>query len=149
MPYWEGITIESLQILSILGFKDIRDVLGYHIGYKRSSQVHSILATQNMITDYHVDMIAGTRLMFIYLDIIHYQNVGDTKAPLLRVIDTNRRVKNGNVCPIEPTRRKFFSNLDYQKLLVNNTQSIGVNLRTETGRLVPFAGGGGKVVPTL
>ena len=61
-------------------------------------------------------------MMFIYLDIIHYQIVGDTKAPLLRVIDTNRRVKN--------------------------IQSIAVNLRTETGRLVPFAGGG-KVVLTL
>ena len=66
----------------------------------------------------------------------------DTKAPLLRVIDTNRRVKNGYVCSIEPNHRKVFSNLDYKKLLVNNIQSIAVNLRTETGRLVPFAGGG-------
>ena len=74
-------------------------------------------------------MTAGTKLMFIYLDIIHYQILGDTKAPLLRVIDTNRRVKKGNVCPIEPNHRKDFSNLDYKKLLVNNIQSIGVNLR--------------------
>ena len=88
-------------------------------------------------------------MMFIYLDIIHYQIVGDTKAPLLRVIDTNRRVKNGYVCSIEPNHRKVFSNLDYKKLLVNNIQSIAVNLRTETGRLVPFARGGGKVVLTL
>ena len=75
--------------------------------------------------------------------------MGDTKAPLLRVIDTNRRVKNGNVCPIEPDHRKVFSNLGYKKPLVNNIQSIGVNLRTETSLLVPFAGGGGKVVLTL
>ena len=123
MHYWEGITFESPQILSILGFKGIRDGTGYHIG--------------------------RTQLMFIYLDIIHYQIVGDTKAPLLRVIDTNRRVNNGNVCPIEPNHRKVFSNLDYKKLLVNNIQSIGVNLPTETGRLVPFAGRGGKIVLTL
>ena len=155
MHYWEGITFESPQILSIVGFKGIGVGTGYHIGYKRSSQVHSILTTQNLISDYPVDMTAGTQLIFIYLDIIHYQIVGDTKAPLLRVIDTNRRVKNGNVCPMEPNHRKVFGNLDYKKLLynkkllVNNIQSIGVNLRTKTGRLVPFAGGGGKVVLTL
>ena len=66
-------------------------------------------------------------MMFIYLDIIRYQIVGDTKAPLLRVIDTNRRVKNGYACSIEPNHRKVFSNLDYKKLLVNNIQSIAVN----------------------
>ena len=75
--------------------------------------------------------------------------MGDTKAPLLRVIDTNRRVKNGYACSIESNHRKVFSNLDYKKLLVNNIQSIAVNLRTETSRLVPFAGGGGNVVLTL
>ena len=149
MHYWEGITFESPQIPSILGFKGIRDGTGYHIGYKESSHIHSTLTSQNFISEYPVDISAGTQMMFIYLDIIHYQIVGDTKAPLLRVIDTNRRVKNGYVCSIEPNHRKVFSNLDYKKLLVNNIQSIAVNLRTETGRLVPFAGGGEKVVLTL
>ena len=141
--------LRVLRFTVFLGFKGIRDGTGYHIGYKRSSQVHSILTIQNLISNYPVDITAGTQSMFIYLDIIHYQIVGDTKAPLLRVIDTNRRVKNGNVCPIEPNHRKVFSNLDYKKLLVNSIQSIGVNLRTETCRLVPFASGGGKVVLTL
>ena len=67
---------------------------------------HSTLTSQNLISDYPVDISAGTQMMFIYLDIIHYQIVGDTKAPLLRVIDTNRRVKNGYVCSIEPNLRK-------------------------------------------
>ena len=88
-------------------------------------------------------------MMFIYLDIIHNQVVGETKEPLLRVIDTNRRVKNGYACSNESNHRKSFSNLDYKKLLVNNIQSIAVNLQTETGRLVPFAGEGGKIVLTL
>ena len=88
-------------------------------------------------------------MMFIYLDIILYQIVRDTKAPLLRNIETNRRVKNGYACSIEPNHRKNFSNLDYKKLLVNNIQSTAVNIRKETGRLVPFAGGGGKVMLTV
>ena len=86
--------------------------------------------------------------MFIYLDTIHYQIVGDTKAPLLRVLDTNRRVKKGYACTIEPNHCKVFGNLDFKKLLVNKIFNIFVNLRTETGGLVPFAGGG-KVVLTL
>ena len=86
--------------------------------------------------------------MFIYLDIIHYQIVGDTKTPLLRVIDTNRRVKNGYACTIEPNHRKVFSNLDFKKLLVNSISNISVSLRTETGGLVPFAVGG-KIVLTV
>ena len=148
MHYWEGFTFESLQTPSILGFKVIRDGTGYHIGYKESSHSNSTLTSQNLISDYPVDISEGTQMMFIYLDIISYQIMGDTKAPLLRVIDTNRRVKNGYVCSIEPNHRKIFSNLDYKKLLVNNIQSIAVKLRTETARLVPFAGGG-KVVLTL
>ena len=149
MHFWEGITFESPQIPSILGFKGLRDGTGYHIGYKESSHIHSTLTSQNLICDYRVDISAGTQMIFIYLDIIRYQIVGDTKTPLLRVIDTNRRVKNGDACSIEPNHLKVFSNLDYKKLLVNNIQSIAVNLQTETGRLVPFAAGGGKVVLTL
>ena len=114
-----------------------------------TKNIHSTLTSQNLISDYPVDNPAGTKMMFIYLDIIRYQIVGDTKAPLLRVIDTNRRVKNGYACSIEQNHRKVFSNLDYEKPLVNNIQSIVVNLRTETSRLVPFARGGGKVVLTL
>ena len=107
MHYWEGITFESPQIPSILGFKSIRDGMGYHIGYKESSHIHSTLTSQDLISDYPVDISAGTQTMSIYSDIIHYQIVDDIKAPLLRVIDTNRRVKNSYACSIEPNRRKI------------------------------------------
>ena len=70
------------------------------------------------------------------------------KNTLLRVIDTNRRVKNGYACTIEPNHREVFSKLDFKKLLVNNISIISVNLRTETGGLVPFVGWE-KVVLTL
>ena len=71
---------------------------------------------------------------------IQYQTVGDAKAQLLRVIDSNRRIKNGSACSIEPNHQKTFTNLDYKKLFTSSVQSILVQLRTETGRLVPFAG---------
>ena len=47
MHYWEGITFESPQTRSILGFKGIRDGTGCHIGYKESSHIHCTLTSQN------------------------------------------------------------------------------------------------------
>ena len=148
MHYWESITFEGPQTSSFIDFKDIRVGMGYDIGYKESSHIHSTLTSQNLISDYPVGISAWTQMMFIYYDIIHYQIVSDTKALLLRVIDTNRRVKNGYACITEPTHHKVLSNLDCKKFLVNNIQSFAVNLQKETGRLVPLAGGGGKVVLT-
>ena len=100
--------------------------------------------------EFPADWCAGKHLIFIYTNIIEYQYVGDAKAPLLRVIDSKQRLKNGSVCELEPTHRiVFFSNLDYKKLLSNTIQSISIELRTETGQLVPFFSGSGKVILTL
>ena len=40
------------------------------------------------------------------------------------------------------------TNLDFKKLLSSDIQSIKIELRTESGRLIPFTGTG-KVVVTL
>ena len=103
---------------------------------------------KNFVGDYPFDLSAGKQLIFIYVSIIEYQYVGDTKAPLIRVIDSKQRLKNGSPCEIEPTHRSVFSNLEYKKLLSKNFQSSEIQLRTETGQLVPIAGTG-KVILTL
>ena len=86
------------------------------------------------------DLLAGKHLIFVNANIIECQCVGDAKALLLRVIVSKQRLKSGSVCEVEPTHRTVFSNLDYKKLLTNTIQSISVELRTETGDLVPFSG---------
>ena len=60
--------------------------------------------------DFPADLCAGKHLIFIYTDIIEYQHVGDAKAPLLRVIDSKQRLKNGSHCELEPTHRIVFTN---------------------------------------
>ena len=142
----EGITFPNGQIPGILGFEGVPDAGGIHIGYKMNTMSNH--SSRSFTADYPVDLAAGTELMFIYIDLIEYQYLGDTKAPLLRIIDTNRRMKNGTVCHIEPNHRKVFSNLQYKKLLTKNIQTAEVQLRTETGHLVPFTGTG-KVVVAL
>ena len=89
--------------------------------------------------EFPADLCAGKHLKFIYTNIIEYQYVGDAKALLLRVIDSKQRLKNGSVCELEPTHRIVFS---------NTIQSISIELRTETGQLVPFSGTV-KVILTL
>ena len=83
--------------------------------------------------EFPANFCAGKHLIFIYTNIIEYQYVGDIKAPLLRVIDSKQRLKNGSVCELEPTRQVLFTNLDYEKLLTNTIQSISIELQTETG----------------
>ena len=148
----EGITFPDNKIPSILGFSGIHDGSGYHIGYKMLETVENLTMADDeektFAGDYPFDLSAGKQLIFIYVNIIEYQYVGDTKAPLIRVIDSKHRLKNGSPCEIEPTHRIVFSNLEYKKLLSKNFQSIEIQLRTETQQLVPFAGTG-KVILTL
>ena len=104
--------------------------------------------TKAFMGDFPADLCAEKHLIFIYTNIIEYQYVGNAKAPLLRVIDSKQRLKNGSVCELEPTHRIVFSNLDYKKLLSNTIQSTSIELRTKTGQLVPFSGTG-KVILAL
>ena len=148
---YEGITFPSEEIPSIIGFEGIPDGNGIHIGYKMNPNENRLMKsddTKAYYGEFPADLCAGKHLIFIYTNIIEYQYVGDTKAPLLRVIDSKQRLKNGSVCELEPTHRIVFTNLDYKKLLTNTIQSISIELRTETGQLVPFSGTG-KVILTL
>ena len=121
----------------------------YHIGYKMIPSFDASYE-RNELYESHFPyyLSSGTSLIIFYIDITQYQTVGDSKVPLLRVINSNRRIKNGSACSIEPNHRKNFTNLALKKLFTSSVQSISVQLRTETGWLVPFSGTG-KVVLTL
>ena len=139
---YEGITFPSEEIPSITGFEGIPDGNGIHIGYKMKPNENRLMKsddTKAYYGDFPADLCAGKHLSFIYTNIIEYQYAGDTKVPLLRVIDLKQRLENGSVCELEPNHRIVFTNLDYKKLLTNTIQSISIELRTETGQLVPFS----------
>ena len=148
---YEGITFPSEEIPSIIRFKGIPDGNGIHIGYKMIPNANKIMKSDDTIdyyADFSADICAGKHLILIFTNIIEYQNVGGTKSPLFRVIESKQRLKNGRVCELEPTHRIVFTNLNYQKLQTNTIQSISIELRTESGQLVPFSGSG-KVILTL
>ena len=146
----EGISFPSRQIPSLLGYNAKLDENGeYHIGYKMIPSFDASYEGNELYeSHFPYDLSSGTSLIFAYIDTIQYQTVGDAKAPLLRVIDSKRRIKNGSACSVEPNHRKNFTKLAYKKLFTSSVQSTSVQLRTEIGRLVSFAGTG-QVVLTL
>ena len=96
----------------------MRQKTDYHIGYKEGSSKHSTLTTQGLFIEYPGDVCNCTQLMFFNLDMInHYQIVGDTKAPLLRVTETNFRLKNSNACTTERSNSDFRSS--WSTILLN------------------------------
>ena len=84
---------------------------------------------------------------FIYVNIIEYKYVDDTKAPLIRVSDSKQRLKMVAL-PNRANTQNCFQQLGIQKLLSKNFQSIEIQLGTQTGQLVPL-GGTGKVILIL
>ena len=136
---------------AFLALKVFLKVMEFILGTKMNPDENRLMKsddTKAYYGQFPADLCAGKHLIFFYTNIIEYQYVVDTKAPLLRVIDSKQRLKNGSVCKLEPTHRIVFTNLDYKKLLTNTIQSISIELRTETGQLVPFSGTG-KVILTL
>ena len=87
---------------------------------------------KTFVGEYPFDLSEGKHLIFIYVNITEYQYVGDTRAPLIRVIDSKQRLKKGSPGEIERTQRTVFSKLEYKKLLSKNFQSIEFNCRQQS-----------------
>ena len=95
-----------------------------------------------LISDYPVDVMAGKHYMSVYINIIEYQFVSDTKAPLLRTITLRNRLKNGCLNHNSSIQHDVFHDSHYKKLLASNISAVSIELRTETGEYVPFTGVG-------
>ena len=77
--------------------------------------------------------------LMIYTDIVEYNIVGDTKAPLLRCFPVISKVKSGEVI----TTRQYmnyqtFSNSQFRKLLKNSFHSVQIDLPVTSGEKIPF-----------
>ena len=140
----EGLSFENEEVPCILGFKGKKDNPhdGYiHIGYKADTTLN------RHQSDFPVDITCGSQLMFVYIDIIAYQNIGDVRAPVIKIIESERRLRNGSINIVTPIHHKSFTILDYKPIL-SNIQNIKVELRNEAGKLIPFTGTG-KVIVSL
>ena len=128
----EGLSFEDEEVPSVLGFKGREDASHHifiHIGYKSENAGNS---SNRHSGDFPVDITCGSQLMFVYIDIIEHQNVGDVRAPIIKIIDSERRLRNGSISTGSPIHHKSYINLDFKPLLSNNIQNIQVEHRNET-----------------
>ena len=88
---FDFIANEGYTFPDILGFRGTETPFGIRIGNEESAKRRIVVA------DYPYDWISGNSLNFVYTDLIEYQNTGDVKAPILKVIDSAKRVKNGEL----------------------------------------------------
>ena len=147
----EGFLFQDNEIPSFLGFKGTPDPAHnsfVHIGYKTNLENGAPNSPNRHFCTFPVDITCGSQLIFVNLKIFEYQHVGDSQAPILEIIESERRLRNGSLNTVAPVHHKTFTNLDYTRLLSNKIQSGKKELRSETGKLILFTGIG-KVVVSL
>ena len=84
----------------------------------------------------------------VYIDIIEHQNDGDVRFPIIKIFESEIRLRNGSRNKVTPIHQKSYTSLDYKLLIPNNIQNIQIEWRNETGKLIPFTGTG-KIVVSL
>ena len=85
------------------------------------------------------DLQRGFYCLFVYCDLIEPVLVGDVKAPILRIV--NIKGKEGEMI------NRIYQNVQYAPLQKKMFETIEINIRDDTGRLVPFERG--RVIVTL
>ena len=131
-----GISFHDRSILNVLGFTGAFDTNrgGFFIGSNKLVQDQS----QPIRGEFPANIITGTEIFFVYCNIIEQQNVAGTKAPVLRVIDTKRRLKNGELSITSTTTDRSFRELQFKSLVLSSIREIFIELVTATGAYVPF-----------
>ena len=123
-----GITEGNLLVMSpafkaYVGFEEQEEVLYSGKYYSRQG----------------FDLLEHLRLMYIYCDIASYSCVGDVRAPLLRVCDTEGLYGQ--------TVRLIFTHPHYIPIARTSFDDIEILIRNEIGQAIPFEFG--KAVVTL
>ena len=78
-------------------------------------------------------------LLMIYSDLVEYNIVGDTKAPLQRCFPLISKLKGGEIITTgQYMNYQTFSNLQFRPLLNNSFHSIHIDLRDPSGEKIPF-----------
>jgi hypothetical protein len=75
-------------------------------------------------------------LMFLYTNICEPSIVGDTSAPLLRIIRIKNKTSSTAIC-----KSIIFDNIHYVPVLINVISTINIALRSMDGSLFPLYNG--------
>ena len=77
--------------------------------------------------------------LMIYIDLVEYNIVGDTKSPLLRCFPFISKLKGGDIITTgQYMNYQTFSSLQFRPLLKNSFHGIHIDLRDTSGEKIPF-----------
>lgn len=127
------VTIKTEENARVILNEGIGDLLGFDsvkIGGSAENSVQS---------PYIADPNALFSVMYVYSDIVEPQIVGDIQAPLLRIV----KVKGNDGEVIS----SHYDRPHYMPVIRNNFQTIEIEIRLNSGSLVPFERG--KVIVIL
>ena len=114
---WGAVTVEFSPALARL--------LGFDAGRKYSG---------NTITAYRsMNFFGNINSLYVYCDLLEAVLVGDTKAPLLRIVDKPHRLHRNMHSVLNP--------IFYVPLQKKHFDTVEINIMTDTGLPVPFLPG--------
>lgn len=125
---------KRVKINAVQGSSLHLENLGELLGFKRDTIIRG-----SMKSEFVADVWSNFAFFYVYTDLISPQIVGDTQAPLLRIV----RVKGQD----GETISQYYDRPQYLPLMRHSFQTIQVELRLNSGNFVPFERG--KVIIVL
>ena len=119
--------------------KNIAYLIGLNDGKSFRSTPQPFPRTDVLTTTSSADLEAGRYALYVYSDVVENIPVGDTSAPLLRVVDASG-AKGQNITRIYIQPR-------YLPVSKHSFSSIEIDIRSDTGEPIPFEYG--RLMTTL
>ncbi|GFW00929.1 uncharacterized protein TNCV_1761671 [Trichonephila clavipes] len=119
---------KRVKINAVQGSSLHLENLGELLGFKRNA-----IIIGNMKSEFVADAWSNFSVFYVYSDLILPQIVGDTQAPLLRIVRT--KGKDGE------TISQYYDRPQYLPLVRHSFQTIQSELRLNSGDFVPFERG--------
>jgi len=114
---------------------ELTETFAQTLGFER----HKFIGGSEYVSTFAADVNRSFATMFIYCDVVRESIVGDTTVPLLRTLNVEGRY--GDII------QKIYHTPTYVPLQRSYFDAIEINIRDDTGRLVPFESG--KAIVTL
>ena len=113
--------------------------LGHLFGYNVGNEFGALMTRKGPHEPEFAYEIVRIHSLMIYSDLVEYNIVGDTKAPLLRCIHLISKFKGGDVVTTgQYMNYETFSNLQFRPLLKISLHSIHIDPRDKSGEENPL-----------
>ena len=106
--------------------------LAHMLGF---ASIHTYDGREIYTSEHPVSLYEGLNLVYVYCDLLEQVPVGDTKAPLLRIINRTTSTKNNAVS------HATFNPVRYVPLQKKYFDTIAIKLMTDVGERMPFVVG--------